>query len=213
MTNIYEMNEEEYQSLLREKMRKDAWGYWGFGFSNNKQTTAYREEIYLLDEEGNVIDEFVINSNSYDDMENCKKKIREFMDRIFDGGHEGQWAIHQVTTQETNYDIFDPDKFIEDREKEIENWKETRAAIKKKEEEKQKRYARWNEAVQWCADHDIRTFKGYNKRETIIKNVIKNDLQDEFNQTFPEFAISEHDIQWYQVFWGKQKDKFKGGQK
>lgn len=200
--------EEEIRNWAETRSKEKA-----LNFDYNRATTrlSYKEEIFDLDEEGNVI-----RSEVCDSWAEARKRVEEWINEIFGKGEQNRHWIVSVTLSEEEYTYYDPDRMNE--------WKSdtinTRISFEKqrikKEEEKKKRYERWDAAVQWCSEHGVRTFKGYNRRETLTKNIVKNDLQEEFNKEFPEFAISETDIEWYQTFWGKKKEKFvekKGGKR
>ena len=172
-------------------------------FSRSYRQLSFQEEVFDLDEEGNVL-----RSEKFDGWQKAREKADEWLREIFDKGEQDRHWIMMVRIEESEHTVYDPDLMMQWKDDEIKKDIRYEIARMKIEAEKQNRYARWDEAVQWCKDHGVRTCNGYNRRKTLVKNIIKNDLQEEFNETFPEFKINEDEIAWWENFWNKEEERY-----
>ena len=153
----------------------------------------YKVEIYMMDDEGNVI-----RQDTFDELWKAEHRMGEWVSELYEKGLENTHSISYVKTDVREYTYFVPSQMLK--------WKDetTRIAINEhykrrdQQQRKEERNKRWREGCEWAKSKGarIRLDLGV-KRRTLIKHLVKLNLVDEWNEKYPEFEIKEGDVILY----------------
>lgn len=151
------------------------------------QNLDYLVEIYMTDNEGNVI-----RQDSFDELWKAQDRMEEWVSELYRKGMEKTHTISYVKTEVNSYTYYAPQQMMkwknEGIRESIKNLKD-RIAYKQRKDE---RNARWREGCEWAKSKGckIRLDLGV-RRQTLIKHLVKLNLVDEWNEKYPEFAITK----------------------
>lgn len=151
----------------------------------------YKVEIYLLDDESNVI-----RTETLDEYWEAMDRMKEWVQELYDKGLEETHTIMYVVTDVKEHSYYIPQVMKAWRDKTI---KESIQRLKdsiEKEQRQNERNTKWREACEWAKAQGcsrLRLEYGV-RRRTLIKNIVKLNLVDQWNERYPEFKITEKDL-------------------
>ena len=189
---------EEYKEWLNDKLLNDA--IEGKITGERYKLTGYRCEIYTLNSEGDVVDE-----TETTDPNDKWKKLKEAVNKIYEEGNQEDFTIYYIESETHESEYYDPELMKRWRQNGIESHINNLEREKKDEEDRQKRYARWSEACEWAISQGCNLKTKYNTRERTVEQIVKNRLELEWNEMFPEFAIEEETAIRLREYWGRRK--------
>ena len=189
---------EEYKEWLNNKLFNDAME--GQITGERYKLTHYRCEIYTLNSEGDVVDETETN-----DPNEKWKKLKEAVKKIYDEGNQEDFTVYYIESETHESEYYDFELMKRWRQNGIDSHIANLEKEKKEEEDRQKRYARWSEACEWAISQGCNLKTKYNTRERTVEQIVKNRLELEWNEKYPEFAIAEETAIRLREYWGRGK--------
>lgn len=156
-------------------------------FTRCSHIMEYKAEIYMMDGEGNVIRE-----EQFDEIWEAEDMMEEWVAELYEKGLEKTHSIKYVKTDVREFTYYVPQQMMkwknESIKESIKNLKD-RIAYKQRQDE---RNARWREGCEWAKSKGckIRLDLGV-RRQTLTKHLVKLNLVDEWNEKYPEFAITK----------------------
>lgn len=190
---------EEYKGWLNDKLFNDA--IEGKIASDRYRLTGYRCEIYILNTEGDVVDEYEVTTGRTDTW----KKLKEVTNKIYDEGNQEDFTVFYIESETHESEYYDPQLMKKWRQNSIDSHIANLEKEKKEEEDRQKRYARWSEACEWAISQGCNLKTKYNTRERTVEQIVKNRLELEWNERYPEFAIAEEKAIRLREYWERGK--------
>ena len=190
---------EEYKEWLNDKLFNDA--IKGKIAGDRYRLTGYRCEIYVLNSEGDVVDEYEVTTGRTDTW----KKLKEVTNKIYEEENQEDFTVFYIESETHESEYYDPELMKRWRQNGIESHINNLEKEAKEEEDRQKRYARWKEACEWAVSMGCKLSTKYNTRDKTIAQIVKNGLEDDWNELFPEFAMDEQTVIRLKGYWGKER--------
>ena len=159
-------------------------------FHSYTKELEFREEIYELDEEGNVI-----RSAEFDDYWKAENMMEEWMKEIYEKGLEETHSVVWVKSKIDEGSYYIPELMNKWREESISKRIDFLHENQRRIKEQNERSDRWREGCEWAKSKGarIRLEMGV-RRKTLVKNIIRLNLVDEWNEKYPEFKITDRDM-------------------
>lgn len=194
------MTMEEFREFHKERTRTEA--ITSMKFSHATKLMEYRCRVYVLDMKGNTIEEA-----TFTDRSEASRKMCDLTREIFDKGKEEEYFVCFDQYESYSGEKYDPEVMMDERERDLKNHEKMIQAQIEAEERKKQRYARWQEATTWAISQGVKLSPKYNTRQKTISQVVRNGLEDDWNEKYPEFEISQHDILWYRRYWNDKAER------
>lgn len=194
------MNENDIERRLKEEMEKfDAKepSYLRTIAITDGFTSGYSREFEEVIGEVSSDEDVILEFKHFKTETEAREWANEWIKRLCDEGKQEEFSVHIEWTEKNTRTVFDCSSYrkLKAKRREI-----NESSIREKiiqETNRQKRIDRWQEACLWASKNGIRVRKekdgsiGHNKRVTIVDKIIKANLVKQFNDEFPEFAISD----------------------